>query len=179
MFEAHGSTGHRPTLSVSALAIVALLVVGVAVAGRVANGATWISSEPRTATEASPKTIEATPANSPAPTTPGSARLPAAIACGAMISWKCRQLVLAGTVLLSDEEGPLRADVFPSLACSDEVDCPRSFLDDATPAGSVVLTLANGATAWVNVVMTGTPRRVGEAPPRFVGRLIRWFPPDA
>jgi hypothetical protein len=96
-----------------------------------------------------------------------------------MASWPCRQLILAGIVLLPDEGVVVRAEVYPSLVCGDDLDCPRSFLRDGSPAGSVVLTLADGATAWVNVVMTETPRRVGETPRRFAGRLIRWFSPDA
>jgi hypothetical protein len=109
----------------------------------------------------------------------GTLRLPASIACRDMAPWRCREVVLAGVVLLSGPEEPLRAEVYPSLVCGDDLDCPRSFLASGSPAGSVVLTLADGASAWVNVVMTETPRRVGEAPRRFVGRLVRWFPPDA
>jgi hypothetical protein len=96
-----------------------------------------------------------------------------------MASSKCRQLVLAGAALLPGQEKALRAEVYPSLVCGDDVDCPRRFLESGIPAGSVVLTLGDGASIWVNVVLAASPAQGGKAPGRFVTRLARWFPPDA
>ena len=125
-----------------------------------------------------PATAEPADGDNPGTAT-AYARLPTSIGCRDIASWRCRQLVLAGIVLLPADVSPVRAEVYPSLMCGDDLDCPRSFLRGGSPAGSVVLSFGDGGSAWVNVVMSETPRRVGETPMRFVGRLVRWFPPDA
>ena len=158
------------------MAIVAAAVIAAAVLGRLSTD----PSSKSAATSANPSaTVAQDPADDVLPAAAPDASLPASIACRDIASWRCRQLVLAGVVLLADTERPVRADVYPSLVCGDDLDCPRTFLSGSSPAGSVVLTFADGGTAWVNVVMTETPRRVGETPRRCVGRLVRWFPPGA
>jgi hypothetical protein len=178
-FRAHGSTGRGPRRSLAALAIAAILTLGVAIVGRISSAGPPVPSVARPAVAEGPSASRAAPGA--ASSTPGTvaAGLPRSIVCGDIVPWRCRQLVLAGLVLLPPEEAARQAEVYPTLICGDDLDCPRSFLDAGAPAGSVVLTLAEGRTAWVNVVMTETPRRVGEAPRRFVGRLVRVFPPSA
>jgi hypothetical protein len=154
-------------------------MIAVAVAGRLSGDA----SSPAPLSSASPGASATSQWTGAMPDTaarsPGTARLPASIVCGDIASWWCRRVVLAGIDLLSGEQEATSASVYGSLICGDDLDCPRSFLAGGSPAGSVVLTLADGASAWINVVATGGPRRIGEPPPRFFGRLVRWFPPDA
>jgi hypothetical protein len=177
-FEAHGSTDRQPRWSLGALAIVVVLMIGVAVAGRIRDETpSSASGPPAVAQVSSPSTVILP--DEPTSSAPGPARLPASIACGAIGASRCRQLVRAGAELLPGQEEAFRAEVYPSLVCGDDVDCPRTFLESGSPAGSVILTLGDGASVWVNVVLTESPPQGGKAPGRFVARLVRWFPPDA
>ena len=173
---ARASIDRRPRRSLAFPAVLAATILATAILGRLATDPASQSA----AASANPSAAVAQDrAENVPPAAAPDASLPASIACRDIASWRCRQLVLAGVVLLPDRERPVRADVYPSLVCGDDLDCPRTFLTGSSPAGSVVLTFADGGTAWVNVVMTETPRRVGETPRRFVGRLVRWFPPGA
>jgi hypothetical protein len=164
------------------VAILAFLTLAVAFAGRIAGGTA-------SSTPGSPAALPATPsgptrqpdaAAQPEAARPTDAAAPpASVACGSVASWWCRRVVQAAAGLLPGEEAATSARVYVTLVCGDDLDCPRSFLAAGSPAGSVVLTLADGASAWVNVVAIGGPRHIGEPPPRFLARLVRWFPPDA
>jgi hypothetical protein len=159
------------------VAALALLTIAVAVAGRTGGDP---ASIPRGQTAGSgPNSIPPPVQADASDRSTGAGAPPASIACGVIASWWCRHVVQASLELLPADETASSARVYATLVCGDDLDCPRSFLAGGSPAGSVVLTLADGASAWINVIAVGSPRRIGEPPPRFVGRVVRWFPPDA
>jgi hypothetical protein len=154
----------------------ALLTIALAVAGRAGEDP---ASIPRGQTAGSAGNSISPPVQADTSDRSTRAAAPASIACGVIASWWCRRVVQASLELLPADETASSARVYATLVCGDDLDCPRSCLCGGSPAGSVVLTLADGASAWINVIAIGGPRRIGEPPPRFVGRVVRWFPPDA
>jgi hypothetical protein len=156
--------------------VLAFLTIGVALAGRISGSQSLTLSNSAMRSPA-PAMVEA-PADA-ATRPPHVAALPPTIACGKLAPWWCRRVVQAAVDLLPGEEVASNAKAYVTLVCGDDLDCPRSFLASGSPAGSVVLTLADGASAWVNVIVIGGPRHIGDPPPLFVGRIVRWFPPDA
>ena len=153
-----------------------LLTIAIGAVGREAGTGTSTIDQPDT--EAQPTSSDV-PLVAVVPSTGfQTAVLPPSIACGRIDRWTCRQLVLAGAGAVAGTS-PVRANAYPSLVCGDDVDCPRSLLRDNTPAGSVVLTFGDGASAWVNVVVKETTSRFEDHTQRFIARVVRWFPPGA
>jgi hypothetical protein len=103
---------------------------------------------------------------------------PRSVRCRGIDVRSCRQIVRASVDALASNVRAVRAVVYPSLVCGDDVDCPRSLLADNTPVGSVVLTLGDGTSAWVNVVATETTS-FDDQTRHFIVRIVRWFPPRA
>jgi hypothetical protein len=106
------------------------------------------------------------------------ARLPRELGCHEVAPATCGVLARAGVAAL-----PLGAptiatvDVWASILCGDDLDCPRDRLAGSTPLGSVVVAFADGGpSAWVNVVRR-SPRAVdGGGPGRPEAWIVGWRP---
>jgi hypothetical protein len=83
--------------------------------------------------------------------------LPTAIACHDVDLAQCHRIVRAALRVLPDDLPTVGgADVWGSLVCNDNFDCPATYLRDSDPAGSVVLGFVDGSPdAALNVVDWG------------------------
>jgi hypothetical protein len=83
--------------------------------------------------------------------------LPTAIDCHAVASAQCRRIVRAALRILPDDLPSVgSAQVWGSLVCNDNFDCPSDYLRDAEPAGSVFVGFGDGSPrVTVNVVDWG------------------------
>lgn len=170
--------GRRVGLPIAAVVTGAIALVAVALLG----GRPATSPVPATAAaalEAAPPV--ATPVARP-PTAPAApvvvvpVRLPRAIGCHDVAEAACRDLAEAGASVLPPDGTAIAAvDVWGSLLCGDELDCPRSRLAGTEPLGSVVVTFAGGTpSAWINVVERA-PAATPDGPTP-VAWIVRWQP---
>jgi hypothetical protein len=83
--------------------------------------------------------------------------LPTAIECHDVDLAECHRIVRAALRVLPDDLPTVGgADVWGSLVCNDNFDCPATYLRDSEPAGSVVLGFVDGSpAAALNVVDWG------------------------
>jgi hypothetical protein len=83
--------------------------------------------------------------------------LPTAIDCHDVATSQCRRLVRASLRILPDELPVVgHAEVWASLVCNDNFDCPARYLRDSQPAGSVFVGFGDGSpVVTVNVVDWG------------------------
>ena len=108
----------------------------------------------------------------------------AAITCDEGAATVCTEVVVAGLVALPDDvPHPVSAEVWASLFCGDDLDCPRSEFDRmAGTMGSVKFGFDTGPSAWVNVIHLlpdagAGPDPAGAEPDPVVHAWIaRWVP---
>jgi hypothetical protein len=87
-------------------------------------------------------------------------------------------LARAGIAVLPPEIPTIAGvEVWGSILCGDDLDCPRERLVSSSPLGSVVVSFADGGpSAWVNVVRR-SPRAVdGGGPGRPDAWIVAWRP---
>jgi hypothetical protein len=101
------------------------------------------------------------------------------VTCGRIDPATCRQVVRASLEAVGTDVRAIRADVYPSLVCGDDTDCPRSLLATSSPVGSVTITYQDGASAWINILAPGVTTRLESQRPAFLARVVRSFPPPA
>ena len=155
----------RPRTPRGALAVIAVagLIVAAAMAAtlvapaspapsRALAGAASLAPSPAAA--AAPFARGATPPFEPASFV---RPLPTLIDCHAVAAAQCRRLVRAALRVLPDELPVVgHAEVWGSLVCNDNFDCPADYLRDSEPAGSVFVGFGDGSpSVTVNVVDWG------------------------
>jgi hypothetical protein len=102
---------------------------------------------------------------------PASASLrPEIVRCHHLAAGPCRRIAAAALEAIGPVEAPVeRIDVWSSLLCGDDLDCPPGRLAGLRPLGSAIVTLGEGGpTGWINV---------GERPPGVSldgTRLVAW-----
>jgi hypothetical protein len=102
---------------------------------------------------------------------PASASLrPEIVRCHRLLAGPCRRIAAAALEAMGPVAEPVeQIDVWSSLLCGDDLDCPPGRLAGLRPLGSAVVTLGDdGPTGWVNV---------GERPPGVSldgTRLVAW-----
>ena len=158
----------RTPRSVFAVALLSgLIVLGAVVAGALAPSAAG-SPPARLAAAAAGATASSAPSLAPGllfgaaatpPFEPASFNrpLPTAIDCHAVATAQCLLIVRAALRILPDELPVVgRAQVWASLVCNDNFDCPSEYLRDSQPAGSVIVGFGDGSPGvTVNVVDWG------------------------
>jgi hypothetical protein len=95
---------------------------------------------------------------------------PEIVRCHHVAAGTCRRIAAAALEAIGSVERPVEwIDVWSSLLCGDDLDCPPGRLAGLRPLGSAVVTLGgDGPTGWVNV---------GERPPGVSldeTRLVAW-----
>jgi hypothetical protein len=143
---------NRASLAAAAT-IVGLLSIAVAI-GMLEDGGGG-SARARQAAQAS-----GGPASSPADASlrPGSVR------CHDLATGRCERVAAAALKAIGPVDAPVESiDVWSSLLCGDDLDCPPGRLAGLRPLGSAVLTLGGTAPAgWVNVGERLPANRLGE-----------------
>jgi hypothetical protein len=145
------------------VAVAGLIVVGAMAAAAVAPSTPAPVQGPAEAASlaASPAVAAAVPfaPGATPPFEPASFNrpLPTLIDCHAVASAQCRRLVRAALRVLPDELPVVgHAEVWASLVCNDNFDCPPEYLRDSQPAGSVIVGFGDGSPGvTVNVVDWG------------------------
>jgi hypothetical protein len=87
--------------------------------------------------------------------TPGpvTAVLPLWVTCHDLAAQRCQRLAQAVVSGIDDPtlSAPSSVEVWGSIACGSDFDCPPFRLDGRHPAGSVVVAFSGAVTLWVNV----------------------------
>ncbi len=134
--------------SVLAIAAIAILAIGSVVGGLALLAG---PAEPRVAIDVAASAIVPIGTIGPVVTTEPAA--PPAITCHTVAQVRCRALARAALEVAA--EPALAAidsvDVWPTLSCSSDFDCPRDRLQGSRPAGSAILVTAAARRVWVNV----------------------------
>jgi hypothetical protein len=126
----------------AAATIVGLLAIAVAIG--VLEGGGGSSAPARQA---------AVPSHGPASSPAGASLRPGSVRCHDLPTDPCQRVAAAALEAIGPVDAPVESiDVWGSLLCGDDLDCPPGRLARLRPLGSAVLTLGGTAPAgWVNV----------------------------
>jgi hypothetical protein len=136
-----------PSLLAAAI-VVGLLAVVIAMGMLEPPGDRPTGAGARSAGEPSPTPLGMTAQSS----APAELR-PEIVRCHHLAAGPCRRIAAAALEAIGPVERPVEwIDVWSSLLCADDLDCPRGRLAGLRPLGSAVVTLEDGGpTGWVNV----------------------------
>jgi hypothetical protein len=95
----------------------------------------------------------AVPSHGPASSRAGASLQPGSVRCHDLAVGPCQRVAAAALDAIGPVDVPVESiDVWSSLLCGDDLDCPPGRLAGLRPLGSAVLTLGGTAPAgWVNV----------------------------
>jgi len=76
-----------------------------------------------------------------------------AVVCHGLEQRRCGDLAQAALGAIDDPAvaRPIRVQVWGTIACGDDFDCPPRHLDGRHPAGSAVVTISPALEIWVNI----------------------------
>jgi hypothetical protein len=94
-----------------------------------------------------------TPSGAPAQSSAPAELRPEIVRCHHLAAGPCRRIATVALEAIGPVADPVEwIDVWSSLLCADDLDCPRGRLAGLRPLGSAVVTLGGGGpTGWVNV----------------------------
>jgi hypothetical protein len=94
-----------------------------------------------------------------------------AVVCHGLEQPRCGDLAQAALGAIDDPAipRPIRVQVWGTIACGDDFDCPPRHLVGRHPAGSAVVTISPALEIWVNITELD-----GGAEPADVNRLDAW-----
>ena len=95
----------------------------------------------------------AVPSHGPASSPAGASLRPGSVRCHDLATQPCQRVAAAALEAIGPVDAPVESiDVWSSLLCGDDLDCPPGRLAGLRPLGSAVVTLGDdGPTGWVNV----------------------------
>jgi len=107
----------------------------------------------------------AVPSHGPASSPAGAAVRPASVRCHDLAVGPCQRVAAAALEAIGPVNAPVESiDVWSSLLCGDDLDCPPGRLAGLRPLGSAILTLGGtGPAGWVNVGERRQAGRLGQS----------------
>jgi len=95
----------------------------------------------------------AVPSHGPASSAAGASIRPGSVRCHDLAVGPCQRVAAAALEAIGPVDAPVESiDVWSSLLCGDDLDCPPGRLAGMRPLGSAILTLGGtGPAGWVNV----------------------------
>jgi hypothetical protein len=106
----------------------------------------------------------AAPSNGPASSPAGASLRPGSVHCHDLAVGTCQRVAAAALEAIGPVDAPVETiDVWSSLLCGDDLDCPPGRLAGLRPLGSAILTLGGtGPAGWVNVGLRLPAGRLGQ-----------------
>jgi hypothetical protein len=123
-----------------------------------------------------PRRAEPTPTPRVAPSINVPLVATGGVDCGRVSRFDCVTVADAARDALRDV--PFRIvsiQMWPTLICGDDLDCPRAMLERADPIGSAAVTFEDRGVAWIDVFRRFAPNRLDETRQLIEARVVRFF----